>query len=225
MKKYSEPPFWEDIIVEKDPICQSLVHHFDDIKKDVLRIKKIANILFDVYPASKLNTKKTEHYFIDHKTDWKIAPIFGGRYDVNARRRSSFFNLIKSDIISFIVRLLCPKTLSLLQKYFKEKIILNAYFTQLSPGSIIKPHYHPIENGVHRMNLHLGIICDPKCKITVGEKTKTWEEGKILAFKNSGPYRHSVEHNGTHNRIILIVELDVEYLKQYGVYRGQIIKN
>jgi aspartyl/asparaginyl beta-hydroxylase (cupin superfamily) len=224
IKKYTEPPFWDNFI-ESEPICQSLLENYEEIKKEVFYLKKKANILFANYPAPSIKTKKTNHYFINTKTEWKISPIFGARYDTNARRRSSHLMLIISDIGSFFNRLLCPKTHSILKQGFKDKIVLNAYFTELSPGSIIKPHYHPISNGVHRMNIHLGIICDPDCKITVGEETRTWEEGKILAFKNSGPYRHSVEHKGTKNRIILIVEFDVRYLEQYGIFKGQRIKN
>jgi hypothetical protein len=46
-----------------------------------------------------------------------------------------------------------------------------------------------------------------------------------LAFKNTGPYRHSVVHNGTEDRVILIVELDVKYLEKYGVFKGERIIN
>lgn len=223
IKKYSEPPFWDDFI-EKEPICQSLIQNYEDIKKETLNLKTKYGRLFSDYPALSLNTNKKDHYFIEAQTKWKISPIFGGRYDVNARRRSTQTRLIISDIEAYFTRLFCPKTHSILKEKFKDNIVLNAYFTQLSPGSIITPHYHPISNGIHRMNIHLGIVCDPECKITVGEETRAWEEGKILAFKNSGPYRHSVEHKGTQNRIILIVELNVNYLEQYGVFRGERIQ-
>lgn len=220
IKKYSEPPFW-DVFIGKEPVTQNLLENFHLIKQEVLRLKKVENFLFAKYAANNPKLQTKDHYFIEKDVNWKIATIFGSRYDVNARRRASRYRLWKSDVLSFFVRLMCPKTTSLLRTYFKENIVLNAYFTQLSPGSEIKPHYHPIENGIHRMNLHLGIVCDPDAKITVGEETKTWEDGKILAFKNSGPYRHSVTHNGTHDRIILIVELDVKYLEQYGVFKGE----
>lgn len=225
IKKYTEPPFWDEIIVEKEPICLSLIENFEQIKKEVLRIEKLSRIFFVNYPVLNLKLKTNNHYFVNLNVGWRISPFFGGRYDVNVKRRAPFFMLWHSDVLAFITRLICPKTTSLLRKAFKQKIILNAYFTRLSPGSVIKPHYHPIKNGIHRMNLHLGLVCDPDCKITVGEETRTWEEGKLLAFKNSGPYRHSVVHNGTRNRIILIVELDVKYLEQYGVFKGERIKN
>ena len=75
------------------------------------------------------------------------------------------------------------------------------------------------------MNYHLCITEDPAAELTVGYETKTWKKGKIVAFKNSGPYRHSVVHKGKDIRIILMAEIDVDYLKSYGVYRGQRIKD
>lgn len=220
VKKYTEPPFWDDFL-EIEPISQSLLQNYQDIKQEVLRLNKFSKLIFVNYPVLNLKLKKNDHYFVNSNVGWKISPFFGGRYDVNVKRRAPFFMLWHSDLLAFITRLLCPKTTVLLREAFKNKIILNAYFTQLMPGSVIKPHYHPIKNGVHRMNLHLGLVCDPESMITVGEETRTWEEGKILAFKNSGPYRHSVVHKGTHNRIILIVEVDVKYLEQYGVFKGK----
>lgn len=228
VKKYTEPPFWDNFI-GIEPITQSLLENYEDIKREALRIKKYAGfILYTKYsvPKLKLKFKKDiQHYFIDDSTIWRIAPFFGSRYDNNARRRSTKLKLLYADFLAFFVRVVCPKTYSLLKEGFESKTILNAYFTELVPGSSIKPHIHPQSNGIHRMNLHLGLVCDPECKITVGEETRTWEEGRILAFKNSGPYRHSVDHKGTQNRIVLIVELDVKYLELYGVFKGNLIKD
>jgi aspartyl/asparaginyl beta-hydroxylase (cupin superfamily) len=82
----------------------------------------------------------------------------------------------------------------------------------LIPGSIINPHHGWTDDF---LRIHLGLICDPECKITVGDETKTWEEGKILAFKDGGPFLHSVEHKGTTERIILSVDVKLSYLSQY----------
>jgi hypothetical protein len=228
IKTYTEPPFWDNFI-GNEPITQSLLKNYEEIKKEALRMKIYAGfLLYTKYSVPKLKlkfNKNIQHYFIDDSTIWRISPFFGSRYDNNARRRSTTFKLLYADALAFFVRLICPKTYSLLKEGFKNKIILNAYFTELVPGSIIKPHIHPQSNGIHRMNLHLGLVCDPECVITVGEETRTWEEGNILAFKNSGPYRHSVIHRGIRNRIVLIVELDVKYLEPYGVFKGNLIKN
>jgi aspartyl/asparaginyl beta-hydroxylase (cupin superfamily) len=65
------------------------------------------------------------------------------------------------------------------------------------------------------MRIHLGLVCDPECKITVGDETMTWEEGKILAFKDGGPHYHQVKHNGNKDRYILSIDLKLDYLENY----------
>lgn len=220
-KKFTEPPFWDNFI-EVEPLCVSLVKNFDLIKKDSLKVKKFFSL--KIPKLGKFPNFKNV-YVIDKKVNWLIAPFFGSRYDAHAKKRASKLQLLVGDIGAIFTRFLCPDTHKLLKPFFKQKIVLNAYFTIASPGVYIKPHIHPISNGVHRMNIHLGICCDPDATVTVGEETRTWEEGKLLAFKNSGPYRHSVEHKGTKDRVILIVELDVKYLEQYGVFKGERIKD
>lgn len=215
-KKFTEPPFWEDIL-QDDPILKKLVDNFEIIKKESIRLNKYLNFLFNKYPVNKM--------LVDRTTPWKLAPIFGGRYDENINRRATKLQILKLEIEAFFVRLFCPATHKLLKDYFRKKILLNASFSKLSPGSIIKPHIHPSKSGVRRMNIHMGILCDPECKITVGEEIRTWQEGKILAFKSTGPYRHSVIHGGTKDRTILFLEFDSKYFEQYGVFNGKRIKD
>jgi hypothetical protein len=84
-----------------------------------------------------------------------------------------------------------------------------AAFGKLTPGTIINPHFGEGE----LMRCHLSLINDPKCTLTVGDKSRTWEEGKILAFKDGRPYMHSVKHAGEQDRLILMFDFDLTYLR------------
>lgn len=218
VKRYTEPPFWDNFIHE-EPLCKALVENWQVIREESIRLNKIEKILrslvYTTYPVKVAYASP-----VSYTVNWKLAPFFGGRHDVNIRRRTSWLQLIRTDIMAFLVRKICPKTYFLMSVYFDSKLLLNASFAKLSPGSIIRPHIHP-SNKVKRMNVHLGLICDPDCKITVGEESRTWEEGKLLAFKSTGPYRHGVVHGGKKERVILFLEFDALYLEQYGVYKGE----
>jgi aspartyl/asparaginyl beta-hydroxylase (cupin superfamily) len=63
------------------------------------------------------------------------------------------------------------------------------------------------------MRIHLGLVCDPECVITVGDQSRVWREGEIIAFKDGGPYLHSVAHNGTADRWVLVFDLTLDYLR------------
>jgi len=228
IKKFTEPPFWEDILTE-EPIYQKLIINFDIIEKELIRLHKIGKFtkLFYKYPVQKKNLKLkgTDWWFIDEDTNWKISPIFGAKHDKNIHKRTSKFKVYYYEFIAFIVRILCPQTTNLLIQDFKDGKILNASIPVLYPNSEIRPHRHPTFNNKHRMNYHLCVTEDPEAYLTVGYETKSWKRGEIIAFKNSGPYRHSVVHNGKNIRIILMLELDVDYLKQYGVFKGERVKD
>ena len=72
----------------------------------------------------------------------------------------------------------------------------------LQPGTIIKPHAGPTNT---RIRLHLGLQVSDEASITVGNETRTWQEGKVLAFDDS--YIHSVAHRGNAPRIALISDI------------------
>ena len=77
-----------------------------------------------------------------------------------------------------------------------------AKISVLQPGTVIKPHSGPSNT---RIRLHLGIKVSKEASITVGNETRTWTEGKILAFDDS--YTHSVIHRGEAPRIALIADI------------------
>jgi len=228
MKRFSEPPFWEDVL-ENEPIFKRLIDNFDIIEKELLRLHKIGKFIkiFYKYPVQKKNLKfkNKDWWFIDKNTEWRISPLFGAKHDANVSRRTGKFRIMMWETVAFFIRKLCPETIALLKHDFDTGKILNASIPVLYPGAEIKPHRHPVFNNKHRMNYHLCITEDPEAYLTVGYETKTWRKGKILAFKNSGPYRHSVIHKGKDFRIVLMLELDVDYLEKYGVFKGKRMKD
>jgi len=214
----NELEFWEDILAKnKEPIYETIVQNYDVIKSELLRLIKFRNILSLSYPH-----KKNKSYFAGECEGWRLFPLLRLSRDPVTRKRIKKIFLLYPDLLSFIIRFICPKTYSLFESAVKENIISGIAFAELSPNAHIPEHIHPIGRPVHpnhrkRMMYHLGIICDPKAEITVGNKTKSWKEGEVLSFKSTGPYRHSVIHKGEKNRIIFGMEVSVEYLKKYGV--------
>jgi hypothetical protein len=229
MKMYTEPPFWEDILCN-EPIFAKMVNNFNVIEPEMIRLHKFGKYLklFFKYPVQKkdLKVKNKDWWIIEETTDWKLAPIFGAKHDALISRRTDKIKILAYDTVAFFIRkFICPKTVSLLKDGFETGKILNTSVPVLGPGAEIKPHKHPIKDHKHRMNYHLCITEDPEAYLTVGHETKTWKRGQILAFKNTGPYRHSVIHKGKNTRIVLMLELDVDYLEMYGVFRGERIKD
>ena len=72
----------------------------------------------------------------------------------------------------------------------------------LQPGTEIRPHHGPTNT---RIRLQMGLKVSKEAFITVGNETRTWEEGKILAFDDS--FTHSVVNGGNEPPIALISDV------------------
>jgi len=198
-----EPYFWQDKIAEL-PICVDLINNFKSIKDEVETFLKNSDILQE-YPKYEVAGKNLyENY-------WKALPLseFKGEYisdNFDEEQMRFLIELIKTSkqnlptIQNVITDLECSGHLA------------NVFISRLVPGSIINPHRGWTNDW---MRIHLGIVCDSECKITVGEETKAWEEGKILAFKDGGTHLHSVKHEGSSERIILSMDVSIKYIESF----------
>jgi beta-hydroxylase len=198
--------FWEDYIKDV-PLYKDLIQNYPQIKEEVLNYLKYKNSLFD-YPKYIIYGKSLYDNY------WKACPISNFEGELISNSASEIEKLYINKIIKN-AKQHCPTINSIISNLEEQLNLKNAFISRLIPGSIINPH-HGWTNDFLR--IHLGLVCDPDCKITVGNETKTWEEGKILAFKDGGPFLHSVEHKGTSERIILSVDVKLSYLRQYVEY-------
>lgn len=195
--------FWHNQLKDT-PICTSLVKNYSQIKEEVLNFVSNTDSLHN-YPKYEVGgIPLYENY-------WKAVPfsIFEGEFI------SMYSNPQEKQLLKFVVenaKKQCPTVNKVISPFEEAGNLSNCFVSRLVPGSIINPHRGWTPD---YMRIHLGLICDPECKITVGNETQTWEEGKLLAFKDGGPHLHSVKHNGTSERIILSVDVRISYLQQF----------
>jgi aspartyl/asparaginyl beta-hydroxylase (cupin superfamily) len=195
--------FWQDKI-QKVPIIQNLLRDWKEIRSEVLNLISDPNFLHDYPKWDKAGgiSELYNHY-------WKVCPLsrFDHEYTANHMTEE------QKQYVRFIVsnaRKRCPTIDSCITNLENEGNLGSAFISRLVPGSIINPH-HGYTNDW--MRIHLGLVCDPECKITVGGETQTWEEGKILAFHDG--QLHSVKHQGSQERIVLSVDIKHTYLQQF----------
>jgi hypothetical protein len=203
-----EPYFWHDIIKDA-PICKDLMANFEGIRSEVLEFLKNPGALWN-YP--KYNVKYNAVTYDLYSHYWKAAPmsIFEDEYidgGANPFQLDILYRVIKAG------KKACPILNSVIFPLEKDGNLRNCFISRLVPGSIIRPHDGTTDKF---MRVHFGLSCDPGCQITVGNETQTWYDGKILAFKDGGPYLHSVKHEGTKERIIVSCDIRIDpYLLPY----------
>ena len=105
-----------------------------------------------------------------------------------------------------------PVTSSTIAPLEGQGHLRNVFVSRLIPGSVINPHRGWTPD---YLRIHLCLVDDPGCRITVGSETRTWKTGQFLAFKDGGPHLHSVVHEGKHERIVLSYDLNLQYLGQF----------
>jgi len=200
--------FWEDHL-HQVPLYKNLIDNSEIIRQEILEYLKLPNSLVD-YPMYLVEGENNEGIPL-YQNYWKAIPMtnFEGEYlaDYSTPIEKSFFNILIQR-----TKKLCPITNSLIEELEQQGNLANCFISRLLPGSIINPHRGWTSEF---MRIHLGLICDSECKITVGEETRTWEPGKLLAFKDGGQYLHSVVHNGTEERVILSMDVRIAYLTQF----------
>lgn len=207
-----EPYFWDQYLYE-EPICKSLVDNWQTIRDELLKLNEKYPQFYGPYPKYKIIDSETQKKVKMYENNWTVGPI--SKYDVHHMELNTIhkkYSLDLLDTISKYRKRLLPTIHKIISQEEETGNLANSFVSIIGPGTIIRPH-QGYSNEF--MRIHLGLICDPQCKITVGEETRTWEEGKLLAFKDGGPYYHSVFHNGINDRYILSIDLKLDYLSKY----------
>lgn len=209
----NEPEFWEDYLIE-EPVCQQLCENWKKIRDEILDLKQNYSNWFTKYPKFKVEDPNTKQKVRLYENDWTITALskLSEDYNIENNKAEKTGGSSLEKLVKRYRSKLLPTLHSIIGDLDKDNTLSNVFVSILSPGVIINPH---VGYSKEYMRIHLGLVCDPECKITVGEETKTWEEGKILAFKDGGPYYHQVRHNGEYDRYILSLDLKLSYLIQY----------
>lgn len=190
----TEPPFWDDQL-HRIPWCLSLLEHAEAIRSEVLALIKNFRP-FMPYPK----------YANLYNNTWDAFPlsIFQGEH-IELSKQKLAVNM--APLISMF-RAKLPVTSSTIAPLEAAGHLRNVFVSRLIPGSIINPHRGWTPD---YLRIHLCLSEDPGCRITVGGVTRSWERGQLLAFKDGGPYLHSVVHQGQQERIILSYDLNLQY--------------
>lgn len=193
-----EPPFWSHAL-HRIPWCQTLRQQAQAIRAEVLDFipkyrpfmpyPKYANLYNNTWDAFPLSIFQGEHIELSkEKLAVSMAPLI---------------RMFRSKL---------PVTSGTIEELETLGHLRNVFVSRLIPGSIINPHRGWTAD---YLRIHLCLVEDPDCRITVGEETQTWRTGELLAFKDGGPYLHSVLHQGQHERIILSYDLALGYAARF----------
>lgn len=197
-KAPAEPPFWEQEL-HRFPWAMNVRAQGAAIREEVLAfIKRYRPFMpYPKYGDLYVNT-------------WDAFPlsIFQGEHIELSKDK---LEMSVSPLVSMFRKKL-PVTSSTIAEAEQAGWLRNVFVSRLIPNSTINPHRGWTPD---YLRMHLCLVADPDCLITVGDVTQTWREGELLAFKDGGPYLHSVKHRGTQERIILSYDLHLDHVAEF----------
>lgn len=227
-----EQAFWDEEVMAI-PVCQEIVKNWEKIKEEALSFintknpntknKKSTTLFTSKFiriPEVK-NGKFTENLVaLSNKGSWEVVSIGKNKIRLNAggfNRLNDFYQKVTVKNTGKTIEENAEYAAGFFKTYnnIVESLAPGqcsaSNLSIVSPGTSISPHF----GTPGFLRCHLCLVNDDGCTIKVGEEKRKWEEGKLLAFKDGGPYAHSVDHTGTKDRIVLIFDLSIEYAKKY----------
>lgn len=223
-----EPKFWEHLISDI-PCVKAVCDNWRQMLEELETQLEQTNGMW-LWSVPRVTVTSEEYKSPNNKNDlklyegtsWKMmgagidaqAAGFAGLGDEVGRRIIKMKTKMNYEDALDKLRSTLPNTVSVLSDYAARGEMKNAAFSVVSPGTKINPH----RGDVNSLRVHVGLKCDPECSISVGNdevgyESRTWEPGKLIAFKDGGNYCHSVMHNGTIDRWSFLFDIPLEYAR------------
>ena len=106
---------------------------------------------------------------------------------------------------------LCPTFYGAIKEDVDRMLLKSCTISKLSPGTNINPHSGDIDS----LRLHFPVIEDEGAWLSVRGRKRTWKVGELFAFHDND--KHWAQHNGTHDRIVVIMDYALSQLEKKGI--------
>lgn len=208
-----EPYFLNDVALFI-PEVQEMLANWETIRNEVDALTVRFNDPFMDYPKYRINNE--EGTFLYEK-EWKVLPttiIDGEALDATIQSPIGIGDIELKEVharLLALVRSNLPTVDRILAPAEKAGRCANGFISRIRPGSLLHPHTGWVCDW---LRVHIGLRTDPGASITVGEETRSWTDGGIIAFRDGGPWLHSVRHNGTGDRLIISTDFRISELRE-----------
>jgi len=218
--------WYEDSIQTLSSFC-NLKNHYQDIIPEVLRFVDDNQRILDEWRLDKWVDDRNLGRVKLWDGDWRVIPFpidcvgstatdedfelsemvtFTKLFNTTTERCREVLPLIKQSFIKT-----CPLTFKYLKEDIDNKLLKSATISRLSPGTVINPHNGDIDS----LRIHFPVVTDPGAWIKVRGRRRVWNVGEVFAFKDHD--KHWVKHEGSHDRIIVILDYSIEQLNKHGI--------
>ena len=159
--------------------------------------------------------------------DWKVIPMplnaigtTATEEDFQLSEMVSFVELFNTTVekvqevlpkLTESMKELCPAFYKGIKEDVDGGLIKSCTISKMKPGTKINPHNGDIDS----LRLHIPVLPDPDAWLSVRGRKKTWVPGHLFAFHDHD--KHWAQHNGTHDRIVVIMDYALSQLEDRGI--------
>ena len=220
-------------IWQEDVICdlssfRNLVNEFKEIIPEIIRFVEVNQPILQEWVLDQWVEDRNLGRVQLWEGDWKVIPMplnavgtTATEEDFELSEMVSFVELFNTTVekvqevlpkLTESMQELCPTFYNAIKEDVDDQLIKSCTISKLSPGTKINPHSGDIDS----LRLHYSIIDDEDAWLSVRGRKKTWKVGRPFAFHDYD--KHWAQHNGTHDRIVVIMDYSISQLEKRGIF-------
>ena len=220
-------------IWQEDVICdlssfRNLVNEFKEVIPEIIRFVEVNQPILQEWVLDQWVEDRNLGRVQLWEGDWKVIPMplnavgtTATEEDFELSEMVSFVELFNTTVekvqevlpkLTESMQELCPTFYNAIKEDVDDQLIKSCTISKLSPGTKINPHSGDIDS----LRLHYSIIDDEDAWLSVRGRKKTWKVGRPFAFHDYD--KHWAQHNGTHDRIVVIMDYSIAQLEKRGIF-------
>ena len=218
---------WQEDVISDLSSFRNLKNQYRQIIPEIIRFVEVNQPILQEWVLDQWVEDRNLGRVQLWEGDWKVIPMplnpvgtTANEEDYELSEMVSFVELFNTTVekvqevlpkLTESMQELCPTFYNAIKEDVEDQLIKSCTISKLSPGTKINPHSGDIDS----LRLHYPIIEDEGAWLSVRGRKRTWKVGELFAFHDHD--KHWAQHNGNHDRIVVIMDYALSQLEERGI--------
>ena len=218
---------WQEDVISDLSSFRNLKNKYELIIPEIIRFVEVNQPILSEWVLDKWVEDRNLGRVQLWDGSWKVIPMplnavgtTASEEDFELSEMVSFVELFNTTVekvqevlpkLTESMQKLCPTFYSAIKEDVDLELLKSCTISKLSPGTKINPHSGDIDS----LRLHYPIIEDEGAWLSVRGRKRTWKVGELFAFHDND--KHWAQHNGTRDRIVVIMDYSLSQLNKHGI--------
>ena len=219
---------WQEDVISDLSSFRNLKNKYEQIIPEIIRFVEVNQPILSEWVLDKWVEDRNLGRVQLWDGSWKVIPMplnavgtTASEEDFELSEMVSFVELFNTTVekvqevlpkLTESMQELCPTFYSAIKEDVDLELLKSCTISKLTPGTKINPHSGDIDS----LRLHFPIIEDEGAWLSVRGRKRSWKVGELFAFHDHD--KHWAQHNGTHDRIVVIMDYALSQLEKKGIF-------